>query len=567
MARKHWVFREVDQERQLALARALSVSKVTASVLLARGVATMEEAKHWLSPEQTPVHDPFLIPDMELAVDRLHRAVTTGEAVCFYGDYDVDGISATSLYLTFFRRLGANVMAYIPHRLREGYGLNGNAIRRLATEGVGLVVTADCGTTAHQEVRLAATLGLDIVITDHHQVDAHLPPALALLNPCRTDSVYPFKGLCSGGLAYKVAQAYQNKYGSADLALEGELDLVALATVADVVPLHGENRLFVRDGLALISRGSRCGIRALKRMAGINRECTAGTVAFRLAPRINAAGRLAHAASGVQLLTTESELEAGKLGEQLEQLNRERQRIEEAMTAEAVAEVNSGQAPAAIVLAARHWHLGVVGIVAARLAERYHRPTVVIALDQHGRGKGSVRSVPGFDVYRALVRCGDLLEGFGGHPSAAGLTIQESRLPEFRARFAEVAAGWFCDQPRGPMLYVDALVSLMDVTPRLVCELDKLRPFGSGNPEPTLAVKDLAVLDARVVGDGHLKLTVRHANSPPFESIGFRMGSMADLGLSAHQAVDLAFTPEMNRWNGLDRVQLRVKDVRASQSS
>ncbi len=566
MVVKQWVFRDVNRVQRLALAQALSISPITASVLLARGVATQEQAGYWLSPQQAAVHDPFLLPDMERAVDRLHRAVTGGEPICFYGDYDVDGISATSLYVTFFRSLGGRVTAYIPHRIQEGYGLNERAISRLAQDGVRLLVTSDCGTTAHHEVAVANRLGLDVIVTDHHQADASLPPALAVLNPYRPDSVYPFRGLCSGGLAYKVVAAYQEKYGRGELAADTMLDLVALSTVADVVPLQDENRFFVREGLAQITRGARCGLRALKRVAGIERDCNTGIVAFRLAPRINAAGRLAHADVGVRLLTTESDGEARELAEQLERLNRERQKIEEETTAEALSMTKDQEMPAALVVAARHWHLGVVGIVAARLVERYHRPAVVVAVNEQGIGKGSARSVPGFDLYQALARCRDLLEGFGGHPSAAGLTIQEARLPEFQERFAEVAAGWAGGRSSLPLLHVDAEVDLREIDQRVVRELALLHPFGAGNPEPTLAVKNLSILNQRVVGDRHLKLTVRHGNSRPFDSIGFRMGSLAELGLSAERAIDLAFVPELNRWNGLDRIQLRIRDLKASQS-
>jgi single-stranded-DNA-specific exonuclease len=566
MRQKRWVFRDVCQTQRAALARALSISPVTASVLLARGVATPHEASRWLSSStHQMLHDPFLLPDMERAVDRLHQAAVNGEKVCFYGDYDVDGISATSLYLTFFRSLGGTALVYIPHRLREGYGLNEAALRQLRQASVGLVVTADCGTTSHREIATAQALGLDVVVTDHHQTDGVMPPALAILNPHRRDSSYPFKGLCSGALAWKVVQAYEQKYGG-DVALESMMDLVALSTVADVVPLQDENRGFVREGLVQITRGARCGIRALKQTASVDLDCTADAVAFRLAPRINAAGRLAHALTSVRLLTTESELEAKQLAEELERLNRERQEIEERMMAEALASVGEGADAPALVVASPNWHLGVVGIVAARLVERFHRPAIVIAVDRQGIGKGSARTVPGFDLYRALAACRDLLDGFGGHPSAAGLTVRETRLPAFRERFCELAADWSGKEPPHPTLHLDAEVRLNEVDVRLVRELGSLHPFGAGNPEPTLAVRNLAILDARVVGEGHLKLTVRQGTSFPFDGIGFRMGSLAALGLSQRQPVDLAFVPELNRWNGLDRIQLRIRDVKASQT-
>ena len=351
MKSKLWVFRQCDPFHRASLAQALSISSATAALLLARGVTTPDEAANWMS-HQAP-HDPFLIPDMGLAVERLHRAVGAQELICFYGDYDVDGMSATALYLAFFGSLGvsaldalvarahagakvglvvaapgANVRAYVPHRKREGYGLNAGAVQRLHDEGVSLLVTSDCGTTSHREIGLAKELGLDVIVTDHHQTGEDMPPAVAVMNPHRAGARYPFLGLCSAGLAYKVVQAYRLRYGDQGLPLESLLDLVALATIADVVPLQDENRSFVREGLAQISRGARCGIRALKQVAGVTRDCVPETIAFKLAPRLNAAGRLDHAMLGVQLLTTESPVEAQRLSERLEELNRERQKIE-----------------------------------------------------------------------------------------------------------------------------------------------------------------------------------------------------------------------------------------------
>jgi len=562
MRSKLWVIRQIDPVQRGFLSQALSISSATASLLLNRGVTDVNQATAWMSPLRT--HDPFLIPDMEPAVDRLFQAMQRREVVCFYGDYDVDGMSATSIYLSFFRGLGAEVRAYVPHRLREGYGLNENAVRTLAKEGVSLLVTSDCGTTSHREISLANQLGIDVVVTDHHQSDKEMPPALAVMNPHRSEARYPFQGLCSGGLAYKVAQAYDRKYGSGSVPLESLLDLVALATIADVVPLQDENRLFVREGLVQISRGARCGIRALKHVAGISRECTAETIAFKLGPRLNAAGRLDEAIKGVRLLTTESEREAKELAEDLEQLNRARRDLEAEILQEALAQVEAREWPGGIVLYARGWHLGVVGIVAARIMERFHRPTVVIAVSEEGIGKGSARTVPGFDLYQALTACRDLLMAFGGHPSAAGMTIHEERLPEFAERFSAIGETWIQATQSVPQLYVDSEVRLNDVTLQLIREIGTLHPFGAGNPEPTFAVKGLDVLNARMVGEKHLKMTVRQGASLPFDGIGFGMKSLEEYGLSLKTPIDVAFTPELNHWNGYDRIQLRIRDIRAA---
>ncbi len=562
MKSKRWVFSQVDPIQRGLLSKALSISSATASLLLNRGVMNVDQATAWMSPLRT--HDPFLIPDMERAVDRLHQAMQRREIVCFYGDYDVDGMSATSIYLSFFRGLGAEVRAYVPHRLREGYGLNESAVRTLAEEGVSLLVTSDCGTTSHHEISLANQLGVDVVVTDHHQSDMEMPPALAVMNPHRPEARYPFHGLCSGGLAYKVAQAYEMKYGSGSVPLESLLDLVALATIADVVPLQDENRLFVREGLVHLSHGARCGLRALKQVAGISRECTAETIAFKLGPRLNAAGRLDDAIKGVRLLTTESEREAKELAEELEQLNRARRELEADIVEQAITQVESRELPGGIVLYARGWHLGVVGIVAARIMERFHRPTVVIAVNEEGIGKGSARTVPGFDLYQALAGCRDLLMAFGGHPSAAGVTIQEGRLPEFAERFSATAETWIRNTHSIPILHLDSELRLAEVTIQLIREIGTLHPFGAGNPEPMFAVRDLNVLNARVVGEKHLKMTVRQAGSLPFDSIGFGMKSLEDRGLSLKTPIDVAFTPELNHWNGQDRIQLRIRDIRAA---
>ena len=562
MKSKLWVFSDINPFQRASLVQALSISPATASLFLSRGVTTPDEATTWML-RQVP-HDPFLIPDMEQAVERLHRAVTTQEPICFYGDYDVDGITATSLYLSFFGGLGAQVRAYVPHRLREGYGLNLDAVQRMHGEGISLLVTSDCGTTSHREIALATQLGMDVVVTDHHQTDENMPPAVAVLNPHRAGARYPFRGLCSAALAYKVAEAYQLRYGVAGVPLESLLDLVALATVADVVPLHDENRSFVREGLIQLSRGTRCGVRALKQVAGVTRDCTAETIAYKLAPRINAAGRLDDAMLGVRLLTTNNPVEAQLLADRLEQLNRDRQRIEMDIMAEALTVLRDQALPPALVLASRHWHLGVVGIVAARLVERFQRPAIVMAINEQGVAKGSARTIGGFDLYRGLAACQKMLEGFGGHPSAAGVTIRESRIEEFRNRFSDVVAGWTHDGARVPTLNVDAEVRLDEVNLQLIQELGSLHPFGEGNPEPTFAVTGLEVMDSRTVGEKHLKMTVRQGASLPFDSIGFGMKSLLERGIPSRAPVDLAFTPELNHWNGHDRIQLRIRDVRLS---
>lgn len=558
----NWLVRSIEQEQVAALAEALGVSLLTATVLCGRGIVEPGQARAWLSSPSGSTHDPFALPDMERAIDRLHVAIQRGERICFYGDYDVDGMAATSLHLLFWRRVGAKAEVYIPHRQEEGYGLHEGAIRKLAHGGVSLLLTADCGTTSYREIEVARSLGMDVIVTDHHQLQSRMPEPLAFINPYRPDSAYPFQGLCSGGLAYKVVEAYARKYGAADVPVETFRDLVALSSIADLVPLRDENRTLVRDGLAQVAQGTRCGVRALTQDLIMNGTCSAGTIGFRVAPRLNAAGRLAHAGLGVRLLTTDSEPVALQLAQQLEELNRQRRGIEEEMTRGALAQVEAGDQPHAIVVGAEGWHSGVIGIVAARLVERYHRPAVVVAFDRDGLGKGSVRSLAGFDVCRALQRCQRDLVAFGGHPMAAGLTVRREAFDGFKRRFREVVEGLMDDTLKVPSLDVDASVALAEVQFPLLRELERLEPFGTGNPEPTFLSRGLAVLEKRVVGENHLKLVVRQPGSVALDCIGFRMGGLAKALDAGNGRIDAVFSPELNEWKGSSRIQLRLRDVR-----
>jgi len=560
---REWVIRPSDPEACRMLAGALGLRDLTAAVLAARGHRTAEAARAFLDGVESPARDPFLLTGMEQAVDRLHRAVRGRERVLVYGDYDVDGASATSLYLVFLKGLGLAADFYIPNRMKEGYGLNADAVRRIAASGVSVLITADCGTTSIDEIALAQSLGMDVIVTDHHVPETILPPALAILNPCKPDSGYPFTGLCSGGLAYKVASSYRAKYGPGESDPDAALDLVALATIADVAPLQDENRTMVRKGLALLSRGVRPGIRALKAAAGVNGECGVGTVGFTLAPRLNAAGRLGEAADAVRLLVTEDDREAAELAGLLTRLNQERQHVEEGIVAEAIRAAEA--APSGpLVLASRGWHQGVVGIVASRLVERFHRPAILIALNDNGIGKGSARTVAGVNIYEAIAQCRDSLEAFGGHAAAAGLTICEDRIPAFRAQLAEVMKGSLSSPASRPRLLCDAEVEPRGFSPAAVLELGRLGPFGSGNPEPTLVLRNLRVASARIVGANHLKLAVMGRSGPRLDAIGFKMGTLESRGLSPSEPIDVACALDINAWNGAERVQLRLKDVRAS---
>jgi single-stranded-DNA-specific exonuclease len=564
MNAKRWILRKCGTEETQSLAHDLSISPITAAILIGRGRGKMEDARSWIGADGTSSHDPFLLPDMERVVDRIYRALNDGERIGFYGDYDVDGIAATSIHLNYFGQYSSNLRSYIPQRLTEGYGLNEEAIHTLKKDGVSVLVTSDCGTSSFKEIEVARDLGVDVIVIDHHQIPEAPPRPFAFLNPYRADSRYPFRDLCSGGLAYKVAEAYSVKFGEGSISAHSLKDLATLATIADIVPLLDENRDLVRAGLIHLTESTRCGIRGLKQVLGIDGPCLASTVGFRLAPVINAAGRLADAQLGVDLLTTDSEEVACQLAKRLQALNLERRHMEQETVSDAQEGIGPNFDGSAVVVGSKSWHAGVVGIVAARLVERYHRPAVVVAFNAEGLGRGSVRSIPGFDVCQALAGCQDVLEGFGGHAAAAGLTVREDMFPLFQEKFRETVLKLKGGHVSLPELNIDTQVNLSDIHLKLIREFELLEPFGMGNVEPTLLVANLRILEHRIVGGDHLKLVVRQQHSVPFEAIGFRMANLASHLPGGSQCVDLACVPELNQWKGYSRVQLRVRDMRLS---
>jgi single-stranded-DNA-specific exonuclease len=566
--RKRWQQRPHNPDVVAALVHGLGMRRTTARILAGRKVDTVEAARRFLAPSPADLHDPFLLMGMDRAIDRIERAIASGERIMIAGDYDVDGVTATALYLELFSWLGKSVIYRIPHRLTEGYGLTEAGVRAALDQGVSLLITADCGTTAHAPIELANRVGIDVIVTDHHEPQDQIPPAYALLNPHVPGSSYPEKVLCAAGIAFKVAQALLSRRRSlpgVDARLASVLDLVALGTIADVAPLRGENRYLVVEGLRALSAGRRVGVAALKEICGIERKpVDAGTVGFQLGPRINAAGRLATAHPGVILLTTTDAETAMKAARELDAANQERRRIEEAMLDGAIAKVEREIAldhARSIVIADEAWHPGVIGIIASRVVDRWHRPTIVIAIGPDGRAKGSGRSIPGFHLTQALEECRSLFEGFGGHAAAAGLTIQADLIPAFRERFESAVAANMGPDAGQPILALDDEVGLADITFPLVGEIATLAPFGMGNPEPLLTTSGCAPRGARIVGNNHLKLLVRHSTAATFDAIGFGLGHLLPPDPSP---IDLAYSARVESWQGQDRIQLRLKDLRPS---
>ncbi|MGZ8688671.1 MAG: single-stranded-DNA-specific exonuclease RecJ [Gaiellaceae bacterium] len=551
-----WTITPVEYADVAALARELGVSEVTAGILVRRGYADVDEARAFLEPER-PGHDPLLLGDMEAAVARLRRAVAAGERICVHGDYDVDGICATTLAVLTLRELGADVTWHLPSRFEEGYGVSSSTVARLAEDGIDLLLTVDCGITAVAEVAEATRLGVDVIVTDHHRPGEMLPDCPVVAT---RPSAYPFPELCGTGVVHKLAQAL---LGPDHPAVTRHLDLVALATIADVVPLVDENRSLAAAGLRALARTQKPGLRALMQSARVDPAIIDATaVGFRLAPRVNAAGRLGRPDVALHLILTEDGREADLLAAELETLNRDRQAVEDRILREAVAVVEgwpeSKRGRRGYVVWGEDWHQGVIGIVASRLVERYSRPVVLVA----GSGeewKGSGRSVPAFDLHAALGSCVEHLERFGGHRAAAGLSIRPERLEPFAEAFAAQADAELAGVDLAPVTRIDAVVPAAALTLDLARELDLLAPFGLGNPDVTLLVASCEAVDPTTVGEGkHLRFRVRQHGRDAGSAIAFGFGAqleqLRDVG-----RYDVAFRLKQNRWNGTVSPQLVVR--------
>ncbi len=545
----------------------LRISPLTAQVLFNRGISTADQARRFLSPALSDLPNPLAMKDMEKAVGRISAAIRDREKITIFGDYDVDGTTATALLLLFLQGAGARVDFYLPQRLKEGYGLNIDAVKKIQAQGTKLIITTDCGISNNEEIRWAMENGLDVVVTDHHEVPEVLPAALAILNPKQKDCPYPFKGLAGVGVAFNLIIALRSALRQEGFFPPGQepnlkeyLDLVALGTVSDVVPLMGINRVLTKFGLIQLSHSTRPGILALKDVSGVGGMAveTPG-INFRLAPRLNAAGRLGDAQEAVRLLICRDEEEARKIAAHLNDLNSLRQRTEEKILAEAKRMIESPEgkpSKKSLVLASLDWHPGVIGIVASRLTEEYRRPTILIALKENF-GKGSGRSIDPFPLYQGLKACQPWLEKFGGHEQAAGLVIRQERIPGFCQAFEEVVSRKLREEDFIPRLSLDALARLDQLDDSFLSELEFLAPFGTGNPEPVLGLEDLTVLGSKLVGKGHLRLRIKEGRLIR-EAIGFEMASWHPL---SHRRMKMAFSPQISTFQGRRTLQLKIVDL------
>lgn len=574
MASKRWIFPTTQPEGADTLAASLGVSVTVSRLLLLRGVTSAGEGRAFLDPQIEQLHDPFLLPDMQPAVERIAAALKGGEKILVHGDYDVDGVCAAALLTRVLRALKANVETFVPHRRVDGYDLQVDSVRRAKADGVRLIITVDCGIVAFQAAQTAQELGVDLIITDHHEPhpDGELPEALAVIDPKLPDSEYPFSELCGTGVAYKLSAALVQHLGVASRAFQTAfLDLVALATCADCMPLVDENRIFVKWGLETLRKTNKAGLQALMKVAGLQPSTvTARSLGFALGPRINAIGRLDASAHALTLLLTSDAQEAEMLAQRLDQANRERQQEQERILTEAMRQAERYLDDKILVLASPKWHPGIIGIVASKVADALCRPTIMIAIDEESNSaRGSCRSVEGFHVFEAVNACREYLVRCGGHQAAAGFDIEPAQIEAFRVAMREVGESEVDEELLQPSVRVDTVLPADGMTQDLLRELEMLEPYGHGNPQPVFATKSMPVVEQRRLASkvanspDHLKLRLRH---PTFangvDALFWRAWGRAE-ECPADGSVDVCYTLGVNEYNGNKQIQLTLLDLRA----
>lgn len=554
-----WVYNNTDKKNALGLAREAGISDLLAGIMYNRGIRDRAAAERFLNPSLEHLHNPMLLKGMEQAVKRIRAAFHKKEKVIIYGDYDVDGVTAVSMLYNYFARAGLEASWYIPHRIDEGYGISMEGVQHVKESGASLVITVDCGISAAAEINEISDSGIDVIVTDHHECGDVLPDAAAVINPCIPGDSYPFRGLSGAGVAFKLLQALCSE-------TEGEkyleyLDLAALGTVADVVPLTDENRIIVKYGLEAIENSTNTGLRALAETSGLwGKKLNAWHLAFVVAPRINAAGRLSDASKAVRLFTCDDRFKALSIASQMEEENMCRRQTESLILEEALNAIRKNElySDRVIVVAGEGWHRGVIGIVSSRITERYHRPSVVISFKQQ-EAAGSARSVKGFNIYRALDSCSSLLEKYGGHEMAAGLTVLPECVSDLR-KALNAHAEQFDNEIFLPHIYLDGSVEGKDLCFERVLELDRLKPLGAGNPAPVFACMNMRVKESRRIGGGkHVKMRLE-CEGRDVEAVGFNMPD--GKGTAEGDMVDAAFRMEINSWKGREKLQLNLRDIR-----
>ena len=559
---RKWEFYNVDDDKIREISEKHGISELLATVLYNRGILDDDEIDVFLNPKRNDFHDPYLMPDMEKAVNRIIKAVNEKEKVMIYGDYDVDGITSITVLKKFLQERGLVTGYKIPNRLNEGYGLNKAAIEKIAGEGYKLIITVDCGISGNDEIDLANSLGLEVIVTDHHEPLEELPNAIAILDCKRKDNTYPFKSLAGVGVVFKLIQALSIKLGLDEKEYLKYLDIVCIGTISDIVPLVDENRVIAKLGLKLASQTKIPGLRALLKSAGY-KEVNSNTVSFGIAPRINACGRMGYEEEALELFLTENLVEADNITNKLNEYNKERQAIEKRIFEEAIDKIEKGSLNKnnAIVIGSENWHHGVIGIVASKITDLYFKPSILICFEEDG-GNGSGRSIAGFDLHDALCKSSKYLEKYGGHEMAVGLTLKKENFDAFAENFEKIAKDAHTEDIVS-VVNVDKEISLKDVTIENVNDLKLLEPFGEANKMPVFIYRNLKIDSIRALSEGkHLKLTLKD-NNTIINAIGFNMGKYSE-EYQLGDKIDVLGVLEINSFGGVDSVQINMKDIRRS---
>ena len=560
---KKWQICEVDKEKVEKLKSKYGISELLATILVNKNITTQKEIEEFLNPTRNDFFDPFLINDMDIAVERIRKAIETQEKVIIYGDYDVDGITSITVLKSFLKDVGLDVDYYIPNRLEEGYGLNKNAIDEIAKNKYTLMITVDCGISAIEEVNYANSLGIEVIVTDHHEPGEELPKALAVIDNKRKDSKYPFRELAGVGVAFKVSQALAQSMNVKEEEYLKYLDIVCVGTISDIVPLISENRVITKLGIKLLKQTRNTGLKAIINSSGYS-QINSTTISFGVAPRINACGRMGKAEQALKLLLSKDIYEVNKLTQELNNYNRERQEIEKEIFESVLNKIeqNNLDKNRTIVVGGEGWHHGVIGIVSSKITEKYFKPSILLSFEEDGTGKGSGRSIPGFDLHEALMKCENCLEKFGGHSMAVGLALKKDKFEQFYEEFEKVAKENKTENIV-PIINVDAKIELNEIDKTVVEDLKQLEPFGEANKMPVFALKNIRIDSIRALSEGkHLKLTLRD-NNQIINAIGFNIGELAN-EYKIGDKVDLAGVLEINTFNGIDNLQINIKDIMKS---
>lgn len=562
MLKKKWLLKEFDKSRVLEISRTFGISPLTSIVLYNRGVRENEQIKNFLSKDLGTMYDPFLMRDMDKAVKRINAAKEAGEKITIYGDYDVDGITAIAILYKYLAGLGIDVDYYVPDRMQEGYGVNRDALDKIKTRGSSLIITVDTGITAVEECEYATEIGLDVIVTDHHECKERIPDVYAAIDPKRKDCKYPFKSLAGVGVVFKLIQALDKNSSLFEL-MEDYADLMCLGTVADISPLVDENRVIVTEGLKRFKRTKNVGLKALIDVSTNGKAITTSTIGYIIAPRINASGRLGCASRSVELFLTDDEENALKLANSLCEENSLRQQTEQKMFKEALEYIEEHpevKEDKIIVIPHENWHHGIVGIVSSKITEKFYKPSILLAIDGD-EAKGSGRSVSGFNLFGALESCSDLLEKFGGHELAAGLTIKSANIEEFRKKINEYSKDKISESMLVPTVMLDAAIKVPYITIDTVHDINRLQPFGVDNPTPAFAVRNIKIHKISVMSEGkHLRMTLLKEGKY-LDAVGFGMGEYYH-HLEEGDFIDVAFALDINDYKGFQNVQLILKDIK-----